>query len=111
MRRTAPAENGYRDAHRADLDKHIAAIESDGGVFKPLGFGFTGSDSAFALVRQIGLLLAGIGSGDIARGGGGADIGPMALGVRASGSTSTAPGISGITTPTPTPWTSWTSMT
>lgn len=74
--------NGYRDAHRADLDKHIAAIESDGGVFKPLGFGFTGSDSAFAIVRQIGTLLAGIGAGDIARGGGGADIGPiMALGV------------------------------
>ena len=74
--------NGYRDAHRAELDKHIAAIESDGGVFKPLGFGFTGSDSAYALVRQIGTLLAAIGAGDIARGGGGADIGPiMALGV------------------------------
>ena len=74
--------NGYRDAHRAELDKHIAAIESDGGVLKPLGFGFTGSDSAFAIVKQIGALLAGAGSGDIARGGGGADIGPiMALGV------------------------------
>jgi carboxypeptidase Q len=74
--------NGYRDAHRAELDKHIAAIESDGGVFKPLGFGFTGSDTAFAIVRQIGELLAGIGAGGIVRGGGGADIGPiMALGV------------------------------
>ena len=74
--------NGYRDAHRAELDKHVAAIESDGGVFKPLGFGFTGSDSAFAIVRQIGSLLAAIGAGDIVKGGGGADIGPiMALGV------------------------------
>jgi carboxypeptidase Q len=74
--------NGYRDAHRAELDKHIAAIESDGGVFKPLGFGFTGSDSAYALVRQVGTLLGAIGAGEIARGGGGADIGPiMALGV------------------------------
>ena len=74
--------NAYRDAHRAELDKHVAAIESDAGVFKPLGFGFTGSDSAFATVRQIGSLLAGIGAGEIARGGGGADIGPiMALGV------------------------------
>jgi carboxypeptidase Q len=74
--------NAYRDAHRAELDKHVAAIESDGGVFKPLGFGFTGSDSAYALVRQIGTLLAGIGAGDIPKGGGGADIGPiMALGV------------------------------
>jgi len=74
--------NGYRDAHRGELARHVAAIESDGGVFKPQGFGFTGSDSAFALVRQIGSLLAGIGAGDIVRGGGGADIGPiMALGV------------------------------
>jgi len=74
--------NGYRDAHRGELDKHVAAIESDGGVFKPLGFGFTGSDSAFAIVRQIGSLLAAIGAGDIVKGGGGADIGPiMALGV------------------------------
>lgn len=73
---------GYRDAHRAELARHVAAIESDAGVFKPLGFGFTGSDSAFALVRQIGTLLAAIGAGDIVRGGGGADIGPiMALGV------------------------------
>ena len=74
--------NAYRDAHRASLDKHVAAIESDAGVFKPQGFGFTGSDSAFALVRQIGTLLEGIGAGNILRSGGGADIGPiMALGV------------------------------
>lgn len=78
--------NAYRDAHRAELSNHVAAIESDGGVFKPLGFGFTGTDSAFALVRQIGSLLAGIGAGEIARGGGGADIGPiMALGVPGMG--------------------------
>jgi carboxypeptidase Q len=78
--------NAYRDAHRATLEKHIAAIESDGGVFKPQGFGFTGSDSAFAIVRQIGTLLAAIGAGDIQRGGGGADIGPiMALGVPGMG--------------------------
>jgi carboxypeptidase Q len=80
--------NAYRDAHRAALDKHVAAIESDAGVFKPSGFGFTGTDSAFALVRQIGTLLAGIGAGEINRGGGGADIGPiMALGVPGLGLT------------------------
>ena len=74
--------NAYRDAHRAELARHVAAIESDAGVFTPRGFGFTGTDSAFALVRQIGTLLAAIGAGDIVRGGGGADIGPiMALGV------------------------------
>ncbi len=74
--------NAYRDAHRAQLDRHVAAIESDGGVFKPAGFGFTGSDAAFAIARQIGSLLDRIGAGTITRGGGGADIGPiMQLGV------------------------------
>lgn len=78
--------NAYRDAHKSELDKHILAIESDGGVFKPQGFGFTGSDDAFALMRQIGRLLDGIEAGAITRGGGGADIGPiMALGVPGMG--------------------------
>jgi carboxypeptidase Q len=78
--------NAYRDAHRAELERHVLAIESDAGVFKPLGFGFTGSDSAYAIVRQIGMLLEGIGAGSIARGGGGADIGPiMQLGVPGMG--------------------------
>ena len=78
--------NGYRDAHRAQLDKHVLAIESDGGVFRPLGFGFTGSDSAFAIVSQVGSLLERVGAGTITKGGGGADIGPiMALGVPGMG--------------------------
>jgi carboxypeptidase Q len=80
--------NAYRDAHRAELDRHVLAIESDAGVFTPQGFGFTGSDSAFALIRQIGSLLEGIGAGRITRGGGGADIGPiMQLGVPGMGLT------------------------
>jgi carboxypeptidase Q len=76
----------YRDAHRSAVPQHVLAIESDAGVFRPLGFGFTGSDSAYALVRQIGRLLERIGAGEIQRGGGGADIGPiMALGVPGMG--------------------------
>jgi carboxypeptidase Q len=67
----------YRDAHRAEADRHVLAIESDGGVFAPSGFGFTGSDSARAIVRQIGALLSRIGAGNIGANGGGADIGPM----------------------------------
>ncbi|MGH8436721.1 MAG: M28 family metallopeptidase [Pseudomonas sp.] len=74
--------NEYRDAHRREVDKHVLAIESDAGVFKPQGFGFTGSDQAFAIVQQVGRLLERIGAGAITRGGGGADIGPiMQLGV------------------------------
>jgi carboxypeptidase Q len=67
----------YRDAHQAELENFVLAIESDGGVFKPRGFGFTGSDSAYALVGQVGALLSGIEAGEIRRGGGGADIGPL----------------------------------
>ncbi len=80
--------NAYRDAHRSEVDKHVLAIESDGGVFRPLGFGFTGSDAAFATIQQIGTLIerAIPGSGAITKGGGGADIGPiMALGVPGAG--------------------------
>jgi carboxypeptidase Q len=78
----------YRDTHRGAVERHVAAIESDGGVFKPRGFGFSGTDSAFAIVRQVGTLLEGIGAGAITRGGGGADIAPiMALGVPGLGLT------------------------
>jgi len=76
----------YRDAHRAQLADHVLAIESDGGVFRPSGFGFTGSDSALAIVRQIGGLLRRIGADTVTNGGGGTDIGPItALGVPAMG--------------------------
>jgi carboxypeptidase Q len=67
----------YRDTHRAELGDHVLAFESDGGVFRPLGFGFSGSDSATALVRQIASLLRPIGADSVTRGGGGADIGPI----------------------------------
>ena len=69
--------NAYRDAHRGELANHVLAIETDAGVFTPQGFGFQGSDSAFALVTQIGGLLRRIDAGTITRGGGGADIGPI----------------------------------
>lgn len=74
----------YATAHAGE--RHILAIESDAGVFRPLGFGFTGSDSAFAIVKQIGALLHRIGADSIARGGGGSDIAPlMATGVPGMG--------------------------
>ncbi|MBO6575630.1 MAG: M20/M25/M40 family metallo-hydrolase [Rhodothermales bacterium] len=69
--------NAYRDTHMDALDDHIAAMESDSGVFTPRGFGFTGSDAAFEIVQAIGSLLEPIGSDTITRGGGGADIGPI----------------------------------
>ncbi len=47
----------YRDRHLGKLDRHVMAMESDGGVFQPKGFAFAGSDSAAALVRQAASLL------------------------------------------------------
>ncbi len=77
---------GYRDAHRNELENHILAIESDGGVFAPTGFGFTGPDAAFKTLGEIGTLLQRVGSSTVVRGGGGADIAPiMALGVPGMG--------------------------
>ncbi len=77
---------GYRDAHQTELGKHVLAVESDDGVFRPTGFGFTGSDAAFAVMEQVGKVLERVGAGAITRGGGGADIGPMmALGVPGAG--------------------------
>jgi hypothetical protein len=101
-------ENGLRgaEAYRAALsDKiatHVAGIEMDGGSENPVGFGFgiSGVDpnannpryaAAFEKLQQIGKLLEGIGGGEITRGGGGADIGPLmrdgmpGLGLRTSG--------------------------
>ena len=76
----------YRDAHRAEADKHVLVVESDGGVFAPQSFGFTGSDSARAILKQVGALLQRIGAGTIGARGGGADIGPMMeLGVPGAG--------------------------
>src|SRR5436309_2531364 len=66
----------YRDQHRSELGKHVMMLESDGGVFRPLGFGFTGNDAAHETVKAIATLLGGIAADQISPGGGGADIGP-----------------------------------
>lgn len=74
----------YRDAHRNEV--HQLAIESDGGVFSPLGFGFTGSPAARAIITSIASLLNPINAGKIEASGGGADIAAiMATGVPGMG--------------------------
>lgn len=71
--------NGYRDAHKAELEKHVLALESDSGVFRPRGFGFTGSDLARKILAEIASLLKPLGADTIGGQGGGADIGPSVL--------------------------------
>lgn len=66
----------YRDRYRDELANHVVMLESDSGVFRPVGFGFSGSDTARARVQEIATLLRGIQADRILRSGGGADIGP-----------------------------------
>jgi carboxypeptidase Q len=68
----------YRDAHMAELANHVLLLESDGGVFDPAGFGFTGPDAGRATVTQIAGLLRPLGADPILASGSGADIGPSA---------------------------------
>lgn len=66
----------YRDDHRAELADHVLMLESDSGVFRPLGFGFSGSDKARETVKAIASLLAGIAADQVIMGGSEADTGP-----------------------------------
>jgi carboxypeptidase Q len=68
--------NAYRDRYLDQLANHVLMMESDSGVFRPTGFGFTGSDEARARVRDIATLLRGIQADRIGPSGEGADIGP-----------------------------------
>ena len=66
----------YRDRHRDQLPNHVLMLESDSGVFRPTGFGFTGSPPAHAKIVAIASLLRGIQADRIAGPGEGSDIGP-----------------------------------
>jgi len=66
----------YRERYRHQLANHVLMFESDSGVFKPTGFGFSGADSARKTIQEIAALLQPIGADTIGAVGGGADIGP-----------------------------------
>lgn len=75
--------NEYRrwvEEDEKSLEKHVLAMESDAGVFDPIGFGFSGSEEAFDILTEIGSHLESIESGKVSKGGGGADIGPLMQG-------------------------------
>jgi carboxypeptidase Q len=79
----ANEENGlrggtkYAEEAAAKKEKHVFALESDAGGFTPRGFGFTATDEQFKKFKQWSELLAPYGAGVFAKGGGGADIGPL----------------------------------
>ncbi|MFQ5413015.1 MAG: M20/M25/M40 family metallo-hydrolase [Phycisphaerae bacterium] len=72
----------YAKAHADELPRHIAAIESDSGVFRPTGYSIDCVDETRerAAVEQMGdilTLLSSIGATNAEAGGSGADVGPM----------------------------------
>jgi carboxypeptidase Q len=67
----------YRATHDAEVEKHVFALESDNGVFKPYGLAVVGTDSAMSMLRRIAPLLRRIGADSVSRGEGEADIGPL----------------------------------
>jgi len=68
----------YADVAKAKNEIHLFALESDEGGFTPRGFGFSVSDAQYRKVLAWQPLFVPYGGGDFKRGGGGADIGPLA---------------------------------
>jgi carboxypeptidase Q len=69
--------NGYRDAHQAELDKHVMAMESDNGVFKPSGIGVSAGEGGMAMITDIASLLNSFGATTTREGGADADTDPL----------------------------------
>jgi carboxypeptidase Q len=69
----------YRDAHAAELAKHVLAMESDNGAFNPKGYVLGGSDSTAAVVQQVAGLMQPINATGVQRvpGSPAADITPL----------------------------------
>lgn len=67
----------YKDAHAAELEKHVLAIESDRGGFAPRGFETNASGAAWEALAGLAALLEPYGAGRLVRGGGGADTIPL----------------------------------
>jgi len=67
----------YASAAENKKEKHIVALESDSGGFTPRGFGFTCNDKNYSQILKWKQLFEPYNLHIFARGGGGADIGPL----------------------------------
>jgi Zn-dependent M28 family amino/carboxypeptidase len=70
----------YASGHASELASHVAAIESDSGAARPLGFHVQAGSGALARVRDLVPLLVRVGATDLREGNGGADISPLRAG-------------------------------
>ena len=67
----------YRDSHKTVLDKHIVAMESDNGVFKPRGITFSGSPEGLAVAKEFAHLLKSARADSVEASGPEADVWPL----------------------------------
>ncbi len=67
----------YLAAHKAEMAKFVAALESDSGGFRPTGFTLDGDPAAVERAAQWMTLFAPLGDVTLKAGGSGADIGGM----------------------------------
>ena len=70
--------NKYADEAKAKGERHIFAVESDAGGFTPIGFGVSATETQFQKISSWKKILEPYSPAEITRGGGGADIGPLA---------------------------------
>ena len=66
---------GYEQLHQGELARHVVAIESDRGAFKPEGFSFVGGEAAREMVKKFAQPLARLGAASVLSRGSEADVG------------------------------------
>jgi len=66
---------GYEQLHHGEMARHVLAIESDRGTFKPAGFSFVGGDAARKMIQELAEPLARIGAANIVSEGSESDVG------------------------------------
>ncbi len=67
----------YAEAHAAELDRHVAALETDSGGGRPTGLSATVGPGGLELLQDLAGLLRPLGADAVVSGGGGADIEPL----------------------------------
>jgi Iap family predicted aminopeptidase len=55
----------YAEAHKAELSRHVAALEADAGAGRPLGFVAVGGDEIVDKLRPLTALLGPLGFGEV----------------------------------------------
>ena len=67
----------YAAAHAAELNRHVAALETDSGGGRPTGLSATVGPGGMEMLQDLGSLLRPLGADGVVAGEGGADIEPL----------------------------------